>query len=247
MRGENNMAQFRHARPLPTSQFILMQPQAASRCLLEGRVLVVLVRHGQTDWNMIKRLQGRENVPMNEYGHAQAKALSSVIKHTGKNGVSFAAVCSSPLSRALDTAEYIGRSLGFEATNIVDNLIERDYGPLSGLTLDERKRLFPGGERQAVNIETVPQAAARMLRAVDDMLEISGRKTVIGVTHGGLINAVYSRLTAGEIGTGKTLTVNCSVSCIAAGIGEPVPLAYNLQNESAALYITKLLIGGADI
>ena len=86
-----------------------------------------------------------------------------------------------------------------------------------------------------------------MLRAVDDMLEVSGKKTVIGVTHGGLINAAFSRLTSGEIGTGRTLTVNCSISCVAAGIGEPIPLAYNLQGDGAALYITKLLLHGAEI
>ena len=97
------------------------------------------------------------------------------------------------------------------------------------------------------NVEGVPAAAARMLSAIDEMLEISCKKTVIGVTHGGLINAVFSRLTAGEIGTGRTLTVNCSLSLIAAGIGEPIPLAYNLQNENASLYILKMLSYGAEI
>ena len=96
-------------------------------------------------------------------------------------------------------------------------------------------------------METVPAAAARLVSALDDMLEVSGHRTVIGVTHGGLINAAFSRLTSGELGTGRTLTVNCSVSCIAAGLGEPIPLAYNLQGEGAALYITKLLLRGAEI
>lgn len=241
------MTQFKHSRQLPTSQIILVHPASAAHYLLEGRALVCLVRHGQTDWNLIKRLQGRENVPLNENGHNQAILVSALIKSTIKNGVSFAAVCTSPLSRAVVTAEYIASSIGIGEPVVVDRLIERDYGELSGLTLDERRRLYPGGEKQAENVETVPRAASRMLSAVDDMLEISGRKTVIGVTHGGLINAVFSRLTSGDIGTGKTLTVNCSVSCIAAGIGEPIPLAYNLQNESAAAYITKLLMCGADI
>ena len=162
------------------------------------------MRHGQTDWNLIKRLQGRENVPLNENGHDQARLVSTVIKNTKKMGVTYAAVCTSPLSRAVATAEYIASSIGLGEPTVVDRLIERDYGELSGLTLDERKKLFPGGERQASDVETVPQAAARMLYAIDDMLEVSGRKTVIGVTHGGLINAVFSRLTSGEIGTGKT-------------------------------------------
>lgn len=241
------MGRFSHGRILPTSPYILVNPSLAARYLLEGRVLVCLIRHGQTDWNLIKRLQGRENVPLNEDGHAQAAGVSRLIEGTRNNGVSFAAVCSSPLSRAVDTAEYITGSLGIGDVCVLDSLIERDYGSLSGLTLDERKRLYPGGEKQAGNVESVPAAASRMMTAIDDMIEVSGRRTVIGVTHGGLINAAFSRLTSGEIGTGKTLTVNCSVSCIAAGIGEPIALAYNLQNESAALYITKLLLNGAEI
>lgn len=241
------MPQFRHGRILPTTPFILVHPTLAAHYLIEGRALVCLVRHGQTDWNQIKRLQGRENVPLNAEGRAQADAVSRLIDGIRRNGVSFTTVCTSPLSRAADTANTISSSLGLGRAIVVDNLVERDYGSLAGLTLDERKRLFPGGERQAGNVETVPAAASRMLRAIDDMLEHSGRRTVIGVTHGGIINAVYSRLTQGELGTGQTLTVNCGVSCIAAGIGEPIPLAYNLQGEDAALYITKLLLCGADI
>lgn len=241
------MTQFKRGKSLPTTPYMLVHPSTAAHYLLEGRTLVCLVRHGQTDWNIIKRLQGRENVPLNEAGHAQAAGVSQLLEQVKRHGVSFGCVCTSPLSRAYDTANYITDSLGIASPAILDNLIERDYGSLSGLTLDERHRMFPGGERQAGNVETVPQAASRMLRAVDDMLEISARRSVIGVTHGGLINAVFSRLTAGDIGTGKTLTVNCSLSCIAAGIGEPIPLAYNLQNESATIYLTKLLVHGADI
>jgi uncharacterized phosphatase len=241
------VTQFKHTRQLLTSQIILVHPASAAHYLLEGRALVCLVRHGQTDWNIIKRLQGRENVPLNENGHDQARLISTVIKNTKKSGVSYAAVCTSPLSRAVVTAEYIASSVGIAEPTVVERLIERDYGALSGLTLDERRKMFPNGEKHAGDVETVPQAAARMLGAIDDMLEVSERKTVIGVTHGGLINAVFSRLTSGEIGTGKTLTVNCSVSCIAAGIGEPIPLAYNLQNDYAAEYIKKLLWCGAEI
>lgn len=241
------MSRFKNGRVLPTSPYILIHPSLAAHYLLEGRTLVCLIRHGQTDWNLIKRLQGRENVPLNEAGHAQAARISHIIESTKKNGVAFNAVYTSPLSRAVETADYIAKSVGLNNATVVERLIERDYGSLSGLTLDERKRLFPGGERQAGNVESVPYAAARMIHAIDDMMSMSGGKTVIGVTHGGLINAVFSRLTSGKIGTGETLTVNCSVSCIAAGIGEPIPLAYNLQNENAAIYITKLLLTGAEI
>jgi len=79
------------------------------------------------------------------------------------------------------------------------------------------------------------------------MLECSGGKTVVGISHGGIINAVFSRLSSGEIGTGKTLTQNCSVSFIAGGIGIPIPLAYNMQEDGIVEYIAKMIYYGADI
>lgn len=241
------MSQYKHGRILPTCPYILVHPALAAHYLIEGRTLVCIVRHGQTDWNTVKRLQGRENVPLNEAGRTQAALVSLLFKAIKENGASFATVCTSPLSRASDTADSISAALGLPSPVTVDRLIERDYGSLAGLTLDERRRKFPKGERQATDVESVPAAASRMLSAIDDMLDISCGKSVIGVTHGGMINAVYSRLTSGEIGTGKTLTVNCSLSFIAAGIGEPIPLAYNLQGDGAASYISKLIHHGADI
>ena len=129
---------------------------------------------------------------------------------------------------------------------VLPQLIERDYGALSGLTLEERRHQFPGGERQAGNVESVPQAAARMCAAFDDMLEAVPEHAIIGVTHGGILNAVFSRLTSGEIGTGKSLSVNCSMSLIAAGIGSPIPLAYNLQEQGILDYLRKMAAAGAD-
>ena len=241
------MSQFKRGKALPTTPNILVNPQLGAHYLLEGRTLVLLTRHGQTDWNLFKRLQGRENIPLNQAGHDQAEVLSRLFEKTLANGIRFSLVCTSPLSRARETAAYLTRTLALPDPVVLETLIERDYGSLSGLTLDERRRLYPGGEKQAGNVESVPAAAARLLVAIDEMLTASDRRPVIGVTHGGLINAAFSRLSSGEIGTGKTLTVNCGVSCIAAGIGEPIPLAYNLQNEGAALYLTQLAEGGADL
>lgn len=246
------MAQFKYGKPIQSSTFVFAHPSLAAHYLLEGRTLVCLIRHGQTDWNAIRRLQGQENIPLNEVGRAQAETVSDLIGKISQKGVNFGAVYTSPLSRASETADAIAGSLGLGKAVVMDSLIERDYGSLSGLTLDERRRMFPGGEKQAGNVESVPAAASRMLSAIDDMLyhareNAAGKCTVIGVTHSGLINACFSRLTSGEIGTGKTVSVNCSISCIAAGIGEAVPLAYNLQNDHAVDYFTKILKSGADI
>lgn len=237
------MSHYKHGRVMPTCPYILVHPLLAARYLTEGRSLVCVVRHGQTDWNIIKRLQGRENVPLNDTGRAQAHSAAAVFKSIKDLGVSFGTVFSSPLDRAKETASIIAQAIGADEVVPLDGLIERDYGSLSGLTLEERRRRFPKGERHASDVESSPSAALRMLSAIDEMLEYSGGKTVIGVTHGGVLNAVYSRLTSGEIG----LTVNCSLSLIAAGVGEPIPLAYNLQGEGASKYISKLLRHGAKL
>ncbi|MBE6617257.1 MAG: histidine phosphatase family protein [Ruminococcaceae bacterium] len=234
-------------RTLKTTPVVLMQPSAAAHILLEGRTLVCLARHGQTDWNLVKRLQGHENVPLNAMGHSQAEILAGLVTDIKNCGVSFAAVCTSPLDRAHETAKYVSKALGLGDPIVVERLIERDYGSLSGLTLEERIQKYPRGERQAGDVEVVPVAAKRMLRAIDDMLEVSDRKTVVGVTHGGIINAVFSRLTQGEIGTGKTLSVNCGLSLVAAGIGEAVPIAFNLQGENAVQFIKKMIHFGAEL
>ena len=247
---------------LPIYPVYLMSPSRAAYLLLEGRRLICLVRHGQTDWNQIKRLQGRENVPLNEIGIRQARHTAELFRRSVLYGVRFGTVCTSPLSRAVDTAGYIQAALSDPSTpcsaelpaspapltslNILPQLIERDYGSLSGLTLEERRHQFPGGEKQAGDVESVPMAAARMYNAFDDMLEAVPEHAIIGVTHGGILNAVFSRLTAGEIGTGRSLTVNCSVSLVAAGIGSPIPLAYNLQEQGILDYLRKMTYSGAD-
>jgi len=238
--------QVRKGRTLPTTPFLLATPSQAAHYLLEGRSLICLIRHGQTDWNLEKRLQGRENTPLNDTGRAQSLQLAEYFLKAKAKGFSPAAVCASPLSRAKDTADAIAEKIGIPSI-VCENLIEREYGRLSGLTVDERRKKFPRGEKQAGDVESVPASASRMLRAFDDMLEISAGHTVIGISHGGIINAVFSRLSSGEIGTGKTLTQNCSVSFIAAGIGLPIPLAYNMQDDAIPDYIAKMIHYGADI
>ncbi len=258
------MAQTAHSskrgHTLPIYPVYLVSPSRAAHLLLEGRRLICLMRHGQTDWNQIKRLQGRENVPLNETGIRQACHTAELFRRSVLYGVRFGKVCTSPLSRAADTAGFIQAALDNPAIPcdvsyppvhmgepvILPQLIERDYGSLSGLTLEERRHQFPGGERQAGDVESVPAAAARMCSAFDDMMEAVPEHAIIGVTHGGILNAVFSRLTSGEIGTGKSLSVNCSVSFIAAGIGSPIPLAYNLQEQGILDYLRKMVASGAD-
>jgi len=91
----------------------------------------VLVRHGQTEWNRVERFRGRADIPLNETGLAQAKALARRLASWA-----IAAVYSSPLQRTRETGKAIARQLGLQVEPL-EGLIDIDYGALQGLTPEE--------------------------------------------------------------------------------------------------------------
>lgn len=220
---------------------ILCPPKGAAALLSEGRRLVCLIRHGQTDWNLERRLQGRERVPLNEQGIEQARGCGELLFEASKLGLVISDMFSSPLSRARTTAEIIAEKL--EIKNPVideDGLIERDYGELSGLTLEERRRRFPKGEKQAKGVESVADSAMRMKKCVCRIAAGGSGGAVAAITHGGIINAYYLSITRSKIGTGKNICENCHVSLLAFGREATIPLVYNLGGEMFLDYIKQM-------
>ncbi len=219
---------------------ILCPPEGAAALLKEGRSLVYIVRHGQTDWNRELRLQGREDVPLNEEGLAQSEECAALFKNASESfGISLSNIYSSPLSRAMKTAEIIAEKLEKPRVIPLNVFTERNYGELSGLTLEERRLKFPKGEKQAQNVESVPGTAERMKRGLARVCH-SGNRQILVVTHGGVANALYMRLTRGKIGTGKNITVNCGICLLAVNRELTIPLAYNLSGNVFLDYIEKL-------
>jgi len=88
---------------------------------------ILLVRHGETDWNRIKRFQGRSDVELNKRGRAQAKALALTLREEPLK-----AIYSSPITRAIETAKAINR---YHQTSLEqrDGLMEMDLGDFEGL------------------------------------------------------------------------------------------------------------------
>jgi uncharacterized phosphatase len=95
----------------------------------------------------------------------------------------------------------------------MNDLQERDYGSGSGLTSEERAQRFVNG--RASDIEPMEAMRLRVGRALKDLTQNYPQQSVVVVAHGGTINVVLSLLSGGEIGTGKTVLANASLSVVA--------------------------------
>lgn len=164
----------------------------------------LFVRHGETDWNRQGRFQGSRDIPLNSEGRHQARRLAAAWDQGGE------VLVSSPLARARETAEILGAALGLPLAPSDPRLTERSYGLGEGLTLAERQERFPDG--QVPGVEGPEAIRLRAQQVLDSLtLEHPGR-TIVVVSHGGFINVVLSLVSGGEVGTGKTLLGNASVS-----------------------------------
>src|ERR1700735_3011372 len=96
------------------------------------RRIVFVARHGETDWNAAGRWQGHTDVPLNDNGRAQARALAERLR-----GARLAGVVASDLSRAHETARIVAGELGVSLAYVERELRERGFGVFEGLTRAE--------------------------------------------------------------------------------------------------------------
>ena len=173
-----------------------MNPCGAGNCgeggkqgRMEGMTLTTfaLVRHGQTDWNAERRLQGVTDIPLNGTGRAQARDAVATL-----SGYEWDTVVSSPLGRAAETADIIAEGLGITVARRVPELIERSFGPAEGLQAGPELEALriPGGFKGA---ESDEDAAARGLAALEELAQEFAGKRVLVVSHGTLIRLTLSR------------------------------------------------------
>lgn len=146
-----------------------------------------LIRHGQTDWNAQRRLQGATDIPLNEVGRGQARDAVAVL-----SGYEWDAIVSSPLSRAAETAKLIADGLGLGVARRVPELTERSFGPAEGLQAGPELEALRirGGYRGA---ESEEEAAARGLGALEALAEEFSGGRVLVVAHGTLLRVSLSR------------------------------------------------------
>ena len=141
---------------------------------------LLLVRHGETDWNAEGRLQGHTDRPLSDYGRRQAERLAEEL-----DGEELEAIYSSDLARARDTAEIVGRKLGLP-TVLDPDLREKDWGTWEGLTAAERDRVEFVGESTEAHRDRILDA----LRRISERHPGEGR--VLVVTHGGSMRRVQT-------------------------------------------------------
>jgi broad specificity phosphatase PhoE len=152
---------------------------------------IVLVRHGETDWNRERRFQGHADTPLNETGRAQAAELADAL---ADDGVS--AIYTSPLRRASETAAIVAARLGLEARPL-DALREIDVGDWQGLTVDDVKEHYP--DQVSVDWrsgwpggETYEELSARVLPALVALAREQPDERIVAVTHAGPIRAALA-------------------------------------------------------
>lgn len=155
--------------------------------------LIYLVRHGETDWNRERRIQGSTDIPLNETGRAQATRTGRLLSTRSWDGI-----VSSPLSRALETGQIIADAVGIARVDveILDAIVERRYGEAEGLDdvqLSERfprNTPVPGRERR----EDVAARVIPTLIALAERHSVAADRDsrLIVTTHGGVIRTVLN-------------------------------------------------------
>jgi broad specificity phosphatase PhoE len=160
---------------------------------------ILLARHGETEWNRLGRWQGHADPPLNETGRRQAAALATQLEGDG-----IAAVYSSDLRRASETARIVAGRLGLDVAE-ERALREIDVGSWSGLTRSEVQERYPEGFARWLageighDGETREELTRRVVGAVERIAAAHVDGHVLVVTHGGAIRALR-RHAAGDPG-----------------------------------------------
>lgn len=182
---------------------------------------IILVRHGETEWNSLRRIQGQLDIPLNEVGHGQARAVA---RRLGATPV--VAVYTSDLARSSQTAEPIAAACGV-AARLDRRLRERHFGQLQGCYYEALQKSDPERHRrmQARDLEfdmdggeTLPDLHRRVTEALHDIVARHPEGTVVVVTHGGVLDCAYRLASGLALDAPRTHGLfNASVNTIEAG------------------------------
>ncbi len=155
---------------------------------------ILLVRHGETDWNRLKRLQGHLDIGLNDLGRKQAQLLGKALA-SEKIEVAY----SSDLSRAVDTTQEIIQH--HDVPTFIDQSIrERCYGEIQGMTFGEIEKSMPDNHRawhsrqvdfQPKGGESLREFFNRVVVGVSRIALTHLGKRILIVAHGGVLDCLY--------------------------------------------------------
>lgn len=178
---------------------------------------IYLIRHGQTDWNLEGKIQGRHDVSLNKTGLKQAELLAM-----GMDKRPVVQIFSSRQKRALETAQAVGRRQHVAVT-VIDGLEEVEFGEWEGKTWDEISREYPEefkvwctepAEIVPPGGESRPQIYRRIGNALNEILRRS-RGDIAIVSHGAALAYMVSLMLEKELGDHDEIIVkNASISTV---------------------------------
>lgn len=155
---------------------------------------LILIRHGETDWNRELRFQGHIDVPLNDMGHEQARRLGLRLADEPIDHL-----VSSDLMRAQQTAAPAAQLLGLEIVTTVA-LREQNFGVVEGMRADEIQSLHPRAWEDWLKFredhampegESPRQFHSRIMQALGNIAEVHSGQRVLVVTHGGVLDMVW--------------------------------------------------------
>ena len=177
---------------------------------------VLLLRHGETAWNVERRLQGHLDVALNEHGRWQARQLGHALRDEG-----LAAIYSSDLARTLDTAQAVSKVTGLPVQTD-PALRERAFGRFEGLTFDEIEQGWPQDAlrwRQREphfcvgDGESLTTFSARCVAAVTSCARAHPGQAIAVVAHGGVLDCLYRAAAGMQLQDSRTWALgNASIN-----------------------------------
>ena len=197
-------------------------------------MIMYITRHGQTDWNREKRLQGRCDIPLNDTGREQAAGCGRAL-----SGAGIELIIASPLSRAAETARIISRLLGGIPVINDELLQERDFGAMNGQIADERDAESWPPE---TGVETKEALSERVRQAMENYRQQYPDKTILVVTHGAALHCLLNQLMEGGLTIRPAQLHNGGINCIEYKDCPRVRL-FNLSPEE---YLCRAAIPGSD-
>lgn len=151
-------------------------------------MILSIVRHGQTYYNAAGLVQGRIDIPLNENGKQQAKALGEALKQRGEH---YDIIMASPLSRAYETAKIIAKELDYHHSILLnDRFVERDFHHLDGTPVETAMPLVRSKNYSHGAYETDTMLIERIKRAAMDLYHKYPDQSILLIAHSHVIKAL---------------------------------------------------------